>query len=253
MPAAQVIDVLSLSAPAVHLGIVIVLVLKKLWNRFPAFSAYAMLHAAKLPAEFVLSHHSGSSYYTAYFLFYWATELISAVLTYAIIYDLYQQVFCRYEGLSRMGRLLMNSIAGILILVGVVASASATGSEFSKLVTGFMAVRQIFEILRLGLILFLFLFASYFRLRWSNSMFGIAVGLAFYGSCELAGQALLLHYGARANMLCDLLVRSAYTCTVVIWFAYLLTRRTAVDQSFELPANDLAVWNDAVAGMLNGR
>ena len=253
MPVAHITDILALSAPVIELGIVVVLIAKKLWRRFPAFTAYAILHVAKLPTEFFLSHQPGSVYYSAYFFFYWSTEAVSAVLTYAIIYDLYGQVFRRYEGLNRLGRLLLNWVAALLILVGAIASATASGNDFTRLVNGIMAVQQIFDILRLGLILFLFMFASYFHLRWSNYMFGIAVGLAFYGSCDLTAQALLVHFGTRAHSISDVLISAAYTCTVTIWLGYLLTRSSALDQSFELPANDLAVWNDALVGMLNGR
>ncbi|HZU23018.1 MAG TPA: hypothetical protein VE998_09325 [Terriglobales bacterium] len=253
MPVAHLIDVLELLAPAVELTIVAVLIAKKLWHRFPAFTAYAMLHVAKIPIEFFLRHHPGRSYYTTYFLFYWATEVLSAILTYAIIYDLYGQVFLRYEGLSRLGRQVLNWVAAILVLIGVGASAMTGGNDYTRFVSGIMAMQQVFDIVRLGLILFLFVFASFFRLRWSNYLFGIAVGLAFYGSCDLTAQALLLHYGSRAHSVSDILISSAYTCAVVIWLGYLLTRANMVDQSFELPANDLGAWNDALAGMLNGR
>jgi hypothetical protein len=253
MPVAQIIDFLASLQPVIVLGIVIVLIARKLWRRFPAFAAYAVLHVAKLPTEFFLRHQHGSSYYTAYFVFFWSTEVISAVLTYAIIYELYDQVFRRYEGLSRLGRQLLNWVAAILVLIGAVASAMTSGNDYTRMVNGLMAVDQIYNIVRLGLILFLFVFAFYFRLRWSNYMFGIAVGLAFYGSCDLIAQSLLVHYGARANNVTTVLIAAAYTCTVMIWFAYLLTRSSAVDQSFELPVNDLAVWNDALTGMLNGR
>jgi hypothetical protein len=253
MPVAHLIDILALSAPVVELGIVAVLLAKKLWHRFPAFTAYAVLHVAKLPIEFFLRHHQGTAYYTAYFFTYWSTEVISAVLTYAIIYDLYEQVFRRCEGQSRLGRLVMNWVAAVLVLIGVVASAMSSGNDYSRLVDGMMTVYQVYGVVRLGLILFLFIFASYFRLRWSNYMFGIAVGLAFYGSCEIAGQVLLLHFGSRASNVATLLMGAAYACTVVIWLGYLVTRSEAVDQSFEFPTNDLAVWNDALAGMLSGR
>lgn len=253
MPVAHIIDILALSAPVIELGIVVVLIARKLWHRFPAFTAYAMLHVAKLPTEFFLRHQHGNAYYSAYFFFYWSTELVSAVLTYAIIYDLYGQVFRRYEGLNRLGRLLMNWVGAILVLIGVIATATASGNDFTRRVNAYMAVDQIYEIVRLGLILFLFMFASYFRLRWSNYMFGIAVGLAFYGSCGLAGQAILLYYGSRAHIVADILLSAAYTCTLTIWLGYLLTRSNAVDQSFELPANDLAIWNNALVGMLNSR
>lgn len=253
MPVAHLIDVLELSAPVIELGIVVVLIAKKLWRRFPAFTAYAMLHVAKLPTEFFLRHQPGAAYYKIYFLFYWGTEALSAFLTFAVAYELYGEVFRRYEGLQKLGRVLMNWVAAILVLIGVLVSGMSNGSDYSRLVSGIMTVRQIFDITRLGLILFLFIFASYFKLRWSNYMFGIAVGLAFYGSVELVAQAFQVHYGSVVNIGYAILVGAAYDCALVIWLSYLLTRSNAVDQSFELPANDLAVWNDALVGMLNGR
>src|SRR5438270_8554361 len=163
MPVAQIIDLLALLQPAIELGIVIVLVVKKLWRRFPAFTAYAVLHVAKLPTEFFLRHQHGSAYYTAYFFVYWSTEVISAVLTYAIVYELYDQVFRRYEGLSRLGRLLLNWVAAILVLIGAVASAMTSGNDYTRLVTGMMTAHHFHEILRLGLVPFLFMIPSSLR------------------------------------------------------------------------------------------
>ena len=243
-------DAMQLIAPAVEAAILFVLIRKGLWREFPAFTAYAALHVAKLPAQFILSLHL-PKYYKVYFLTYWLTEALSAVLTLAVIYELYQHVFRRYHGLEKVGRIAMNCIAAGCVLIGVVAAGSATGSNFDGLIKGIFAIRQTVDILRLGLVVFLLLFASFFRLRWPSYLFGIAVGLAFYGSCELAGQALVLRFGHSVDLTYSLLIGGAYDCTVFIWIFYLFKHSTVTEQTYELPANDLAVWNNALAGMLN--
>ncbi|HKD92041.1 MAG TPA: hypothetical protein VKB56_09065 [Terriglobales bacterium] len=242
-------DVNQLLAPTVEAVVLCVLIARGLWREFPSFAAYAALHVVKLPALFFLNrnHH----YYKVYFVTYWATEALSAVLTYAVIYELYQHVFRRYHGLEKVGRIAMNCIAAGCILIGVVAAGSATVSNYASLVREIFAIRQTVDILRLGLVVFLLVFASFFRLRWPSYLFGIAVGLAFYGCCELAGQAIQLHFGPSANLTYSLLIGGAYTCTVFIWMVYLLRYSTVPEQSYELPANDLATWNNALAGMLN--
>lgn len=242
-------DVNQLLAPTVEAVVLFVLITRGLWREFPSFAAYAALHVAKLPALFLLSQFH--QYYKAYFLTYWATEALSAVLTYAVIYELYQHVFRRYQGLEKVGSIAMNCIAAACVLIGVVAAGSATGSNYASLVRGIFAIRQTVDILRLGLVVFLLLFASFFRLRWPSYLFGIAVGMAFYGCCELAGQAIQIHFGPSANQTYSLLIGGAYSCTVFIWMVYLLRYSTVPAPSYELPANDLAAWNNALAGMLN--
>jgi hypothetical protein len=251
MPASHTITAwLQLLPPLLLLFLVIVLIRKDLFDKLPAFSTYSVFHVVALPTRFFLWQH-GANWYTAYFLAYWLTEAVSALLTVAVIYELYGGLFSRYGDLQTIGRRMLNCIAGLVILIGFLTAMSTSGSEFDRWITGMFAVRQMVDVMRLGLVGFLLVFAAYFRMRWPAGMFGVSVGMAFYGSCELAGQALQVRYGTSAAFAYTVLVGSAYVCTTLIWLTYLLKGSTATEQSVELPANDLAVWNNALVGMLN--
>ncbi|MBV8205496.1 MAG: hypothetical protein JO041_01785 [Acidobacteria bacterium] len=245
-------DSLVLLTAAIQMALMGMLVWKKLWRGFPAFTAYTALHVAALPAQVVVRHVPHPSY-MVYFFVYWCTAALSAILTFAVIYELYMQVFRRYEGMSKAGAVLLNCAAAILLLAGVVAAAFSTGPDYSRLIQGILAVRQAVDILRLGLVFFLFAIAGYFKLQWPSHIFGLVVGFAFYASCELAGEALHFRLGPSAAFAYSLLVTVAYGCTVLIWLYYVAARRSEREQPFELPANDLAIWNNALAGMLKGR
>jgi hypothetical protein len=252
MPASNTAtDLLQLSPPIIQCCILVILISRGLFRKLPAFSAYLILHVIALPVRFLLWHQHGPSWYAAYFVTYWITEGFSAVLTLAIICELYAGFFKRYEELEKLGRRILNSIAAIVIAVASVAAIAAAGTGLDRWVSGMLALRQGVDVSRLGLTAFLLLFAAYFRIRWPAELFGISIGLAFYASCELAGQALRVHFGASAASIYTTLVSSAYAVAVLIWMIYLLKPSRATQQSFELPANDLAVWNDALAGMLN--
>src|SRR5215469_632391 len=245
-------DFLQLLAPTVELVVFIGMLARGLWRRFPGFAFYLAFYLLRVPTIFAISHrHASTANYFLYFQVYWISEGISACLTFAVIYELYMHVFRSYASLERPGRRALNWLGGMLLLAGVFSAALSTGNDFSRLVKGIHLVQQTFDIMRFGLMLFLFLFASYLRIRWTSYSWGIAIGVAFYASCDLAVQAIQLHYGRSADMASALMLGAAYDCAAIIWLTYLLKRSSRSEQSFELPTNDLAVWNDALAGMLN--
>jgi hypothetical protein len=97
-----------------------------------------------------------------------------------------------------------------------------------------------------GLILFLFLFAAYFRLSWDRFSFGLLLGFGI-SACEyLAAWAVMTNAtpSVHQRTLLDLLNMGTYHICVLIWFYYLLVpREVAVKSAVLLPENNLDVWN----------
>ena len=103
-----------------------------------------------------------------------------------------------------------------------------------------------------GLLLFIFLFASYFRLSWNHRTFGIALGLGISACVHLADWAITSS-GALIDKrhLLDFLNMATYHVCVLIWFYYLLVpQKSAIAPAAPLPEHNLEVWNRELERLL---
>lgn len=251
MPSANSISmVVTAAVVSLESAVLTMLVIRKAWREFPIFTAYVGFHVTKAAYLLVL-RALGKPYYPLLFYSYWICAALIDLFALAFTYELYGQVFRRYPGMERLGRLLLNCIAACVVLVAIVAAARLpVNAEFTRRVQAFNAVTTAFDIVRLGLVLFLFLFAAYFRLRWSSKTFGIAAGVALYISCELAFQGIEIRFGQSASLTYGIATGIAYLTALFIWLRYFRISAPIADQSFEPPLHDLGLWNDAMAGML---
>lgn len=118
---------------------------------------------------------------------------------------------------------------------------------------GHIYSRQTIYLVESGLLLFIFLFAAYFSLRFSRPVLGIALGLAVSACVHLASWAIIAN-GELANSsrsLLDFLNMTTYHACILMWFYYLLVPEKVVAESaVPLPENNLAVWNRELERLL---
>jgi hypothetical protein len=101
-----------------------------------------------------------------------------------------------------------------------------------------------------GLLVLLFLFASYFGLTWRNYVFGIALGFGLIATVELLASALAAQSTSFAWAVFDLVPRVAYVLGSIIWVAYLLSPEPARAELKTLPQHDLEKWNRELLQLL---
>ena len=242
---------LDITVPVILGGMALIIFRKHLWKEFPAFTAYTCFHAVKIPLVFYLQHRPNATY-APYFFAYWITEAIGAVISLCVVYEIYGHVFRRYEGLRHLGNVLFQWAASILVLIAVVVGASGYAYNFlDRWIVGILVLKQSVILIKLGLVLFLFVFASYFKLRWPHYLFGIAAGLALYASCDLARQLVEFHYGLSLTAALGLVNSIAYNCAVLIWLSYLLTEKAESAGGLQFGGTELQRWNAALLQMLN--
>jgi hypothetical protein len=241
---------LSLLAPALLGGIALIMYRKRLWHEFPAFTAYALFHAFKIPLVAYFRFRPYATY-TPYFFSHWITEAIAAVISLCVVYEIYGHVFSRFEGLKHLGKVMFQWAASILVLIAVVISASGYAHDFlDRWIVGILVLKQSVSLVKLGLVLFLFVFASYFRLRWPHYLFGITAGLALYATWDLAQQVAVFRFGPLPKAV-DWVNNTIYNCTVFIWLSYLLTEKTETTNDFQFGGTEVQRWNTALLQMLN--
>ena len=185
----------------------------------------------------------------------WAGLLVEALIKFALIGEIFGFVFGQYVSLARLGTLLIRGVGVVLVLLATLAAAYTRKDSVYGIISGAHVLEQAIYIIECGLILFLFLFAAYFKLSWSRSFFGITLGLGISACVHLATWALAANanFSAHSRVLLDFTNMATYHVCVLIWFYYLLVPSKNVSKpGGPLPAeHSLEVWNQELKRLLH--
>lgn len=176
----------------------------------------------------------------------WASVLIEGTLKFVLIGEIFAQVFGSYGSLARLGKLLIRAMGVVLVLTAAVAAAYAPQDSLFGIVSGAHLLEQTTYLIECGLLVFIFLFAAYFRLRPARLVFGIALGLAISACVHLATWGIAANGGLPPSrrVILDFLNMGTYHVSVLLWFYYVLVPGPApVHAAMPLPENNLDVWN----------
>jgi hypothetical protein len=237
-------------APYVFLVVLAFLMFKRgLHKEFPAFFCYVVFEAAGGIVIYAIdiSPISGPIYWWSYFLFL----IIEAFVKFVVIGEIFTHLLRRYPPLGRLGKLLISGVGIILIFTATIIAAYANPTTFWIISAARILGRSVSVVL-CGLILFLFLFASHFRLNWQRSVFGITLGFGISASVYLAHWAVMADwlFGQKSYLL-DFVIMATYQLCILIWFYYFLTpQKIAPRSEVLLPEHALELWNQELERLL---
>lgn len=179
--------------------------------------------------------------------------VINGLLKFAIVGELFAYLVRPWPSVAKLGNQLVTSAGVILVLLATLAAAYAPIDNPQHAI---ISREHIFEqtlcIIQCGLVLFLFLFAAYFRLSWSHRAFGILLSFAILFSERMAAWAVMANgFLFDKRYLLDMLNMATYHACVLIWFYYLLIpEKKAATSAVPLPEHNLAVWNRELERLL---
>ena len=232
-----------------QVAIVIIMIRRRLVREFPVFLTYTLFQIVMGGTLFVLDHIEAVSA-RQYLDAVWVETTGSIVLRFALIYEIFNRIFEPYPGLAELGRLLFRWGVVVLLLVAVALVARAP-TDTTPLASGIHIANSAVSLMQSGLLVFLFLFSSYFGLSWRNYVYGIAAGLGIFSSVSLATTALRIGTGAAAaSYSLDFVTMATYHCCVLIWLVYLLAPEAARRSVKHLPDNNLEQWNTEMQRLL---
>lgn len=231
----------------------IILWKRRLYRVLPGFLAFAFLAPVAEIAAFladILPSVSPENFWRVI----WAGLLVESLLKFLIIGEVFSRVFAPYSSIARFGKLSVTAFGAVLVFISAGIAAFAHGDNINFLVSGAHLLEQTVFIIESGLIVFLFLFATYFHLSWDRPSFGILLGLGI-SSCEhLATWAIIANASPSEHVrtLFAFLNMATYHLSVFIWFYYLLVpgKVTLKSPKISLPENNLAVWNRELERLL---
>ena len=225
-----------------------VLIAKRMWRRFPIFLAYCVSSLILNGALFLIyvSHWRRPLYFKAY----WLTEAIGWLMGLAVVYEIFKHLFRPYPALRKLATHIFQSAVILLVLLGCIVAYAQHLGESNHVQAGLMVVDQASRILEVGLLAFLFLFASAFGLHWRQYVFGIASGLGLFAAVELVGITMRLQFGITASPIFNVVRTISYNSSLIIWMSYILSPELATSPS-ELPKRaQLEQWNQAIMELI---
>lgn len=234
---------------ALQFAIAIVMLVRKTFRELPIFFTYTVFEvaAALLLKEFKIDHRIS---YSFFFTSYWISEAISIFLGFLVISEIFSKVFQTYDALRSLSSLLFRWAILVLIFLAIGTAAAVPSGEASTLIATILGVERSLRFVQVGLISFLFLFSSYFKVQWQDVVFGIALGFGLYASTDLVLAAARSHFGTSALEVYELAKPLAYNCAAFVWAVYIIRRPAPVRNVETLPATELDRWNHALAEML---
>lgn len=240
---------LMIAAFAAQSVMVAIFVRRRIIREFTMFFSYMCLQVVRSITLFLLLK-TGIYTYRRYFYTYWMLDALDFVLTVAVIFEIYSQVFAHYDALKRLGSIIFRWTLVVLLGVAIIVTAINAGSSGWWFVRAVVSFGLGASIVKGGLLFFLFLFARSFGLNWKHYVFGIALGFALNSSVDLAVWVVRARFGAISTAAVSFVGSAAYTCGVFIWMTYLLApaRRPVVEP---VETRELDRWNVALEGLLS--
>lgn len=222
-----------------------------LGKKYPAFLAFALIAGAEqlvLYAADVLPWVTAQTFWNVL----WAGLLVEALLKIILIGELFAHIFDPYPAVAKLGRTLIRGIGAALLLFSALAAAYAPGPNIHFIVSGPHLLEQTIYLIESGLLLFIFIFAAYFRLSSNRTALGICLGLAISACVHLGTWAFAAHnIPAETSALLDMLNMATYHVCVLIWFYYLLVpQKSRTKSPLPLPDGNLDVWNRELERLL---
>lgn len=211
-------------APNVYLFVLGLFIWRRGLNRqIPAFVAFALISSpgqlSVYLADVVPFVSPG-----AFWRIDWVSLSLEALLKFFIIGEVFSRVFSPYPSVSKVGKYLLSTVGALLVLIAALVAGLSRGDSTFRLISGAHLLELTVFMVQCGLIVFLFLFAGYFRMPWDRISFGILLGFGVAACVHLATWATMtnLELSIHQRTLLDFLNMATFHVTVLIWYYYLL-------------------------------
>lgn len=213
-------DILWLFPAILQLSIVVSMLHKRLVREFPAFWSYLVLELLRTAILFGIGNDK--AHYATYFYTFWRTEVVSCLLEFAAIVEIFRKAFAKRLGLQKWGMFLLRTSLIVLVVIAVIVAIHSPGSDANPMVAGILILQQAASFVQFGLVGALFAFVFGLGLPWSSYTIGIATGFAVEGAAEVVAWTVRTHYGRIANAVLVWTILAAGFCQVLVWTIYFL-------------------------------
>jgi hypothetical protein len=211
--------VLWFSAPTMQMCVLVAMYRRGLLRDYPYFFNYTILQVLGEPILFVMQRHS----YTLYYYSYWVSIALSALVSFAVLYEIFQNAFRPYEALRDLSVILFRWSALVIFLVaGMWAVTSGHPAQNGSITNAILLAERSVRLMQCGLVFFLLLFSEYLGISRRNLLFGIALGFGLFASVNMLVASGLSHAGVIHVSVLRWINSAAYNLSALIWLGYTL-------------------------------
>jgi hypothetical protein len=232
--------VLWLACPCLQVGILVAMRKRGSDSEFPFFYAYTIWQVVSV-AYLVCAERIS---YAAYYYSYWVVTLLSVVMAFALIDELFRHAFRHFAALRDFGRIIFRWAVIVVLL------AACAGALSSHHLPGFDRVSEIILIadrsaraMLCALVILLLLGSRYLLLSRRTLLFGIALGFAVFTFTKVIIDSILLAKPSLSPLL-NRVNSVAYIVTCMVWLAYAVR----AEESIVAAATPLTAAVPALAG-----
>ena len=232
--------VLWVAGPLMQLGVLVAMYRRGLHRDFPYFFNYTVLQVLSEPILFTIQRHS----YTVYYWSYWVSVALSALVSFAVLQEIFKDAFRPYEALRDMSVILFRWSALVVVLVAGMWAVTSAHSIQPDAVTSFVLLGQSgIRLMQCGLVFFLILFSEYLGISRRHVLFGIALGFGLFASISMLVAVAMAHGTFVHATVMRQINNAAYDLAALIWLGY---TALAPSRSSALATIRSPEWNSAL-------
>ena len=210
-----------------QLGIAGVMLRRGLHRKFKFFFGYILTQLATFAVVFPAYWHS----YSALFYFYWGFDALSVAFGFAVIHEVFVDVFSAFQTLRDLGTVLFKWAGLVMLLVAGVVSVSTNSSDLAPWMQAIMTSQRCVRIIQVGMVLFLLFFANYVGVSRRQHSFGIALGFGSFAVIELVLISSFVGKHLGDPWVMSMINMAAYNCSLLVWLGYVAAKSPARDVS----------------------
>ena len=212
--------------PAIQLVIAAIMLRRGMHKKFKFFFGYILVQLISFALVYP-AYARGSS---AVYYIYWACEVFSVAFGFAVIHEVFVDVFRVFHTRRDLGTVLFKWAGVVMLLVAGVVSVSANSMQMPPWVQAIITTQRCVRIIQVGMVLFLLFFSSYLGVSRKQHSFGIALG---FGSFALIELVLISSWMGKhlADLQMNFVNMAAYNGILFIWLGYILIKAPAREDS----------------------
>jgi hypothetical protein len=201
----------------IQLGVLVAMYRRGLHRDYPYFFNYTVLQVLCEPTLFIVSRYS----YAIYYWGYWLSVALSALISFAVLQEIFHEAFRPYEALRDLSVILFRWSALVVLLVGVMwAITAAHSSQVDTITNGILLIQRSVRLMQCGLVFFLLLFSEYLGISRRHLVFGVALGFGIFASVGMLVAAAASHGSFVHASTLRQINSAAYIVSALIWLGY---------------------------------
>jgi hypothetical protein len=215
--------------PLLLTGIAAIMLKRNLRRKFKYFFGYVLTQIVTFAIVYSAYKHRSS----VLFHLYWCCDALSVAFGFAVIHEVFVDVFRAFHTLRDLGTVLFKWAGLVMLLVAGVVSVSTNSPTMSPVIQAIITSQRCVRIIQVGMVLFLLFFAHYVGISRRQHSFGIALGFGAYALIELVLISSWVgnHLGGAWMNIVNM---AAYNGSLMVWLGYVWVTSPARDTDLSL-------------------